>query len=759
MLPLDLTGTHPDNRLGLPVSIKGLTTTLVGEVITSPYGLFYDNVTLIDNSSGLPLTQGEDYVVGPYNKAFYTETNLFGYDSVVLLNSTLSGQLKFYANYVGGDYQTISSVILPDIIDKAIVTRRNVTWDDFINLPTEDNPIEHAHDLAAFDSGYQNVAQALWRLLNNKRTVGTEFIESVATDALSKFQRVFDDTLTTNAKTIHGALHELWDNITVLTDEGGDDINVTSILSDGTIDPDVNEDSQYFILGGVNGEDLTITATWDDGDTEKTVPFGSMVVYNNETFKIINQGFTDKLQWFHNGLYGNSTIVAFTEAMSAINDAANLLLGVSGRVITDDVLSGFAWDEDHNGLYYLANDTNPVKETFDVTARWNGDVVETTVSVPVGAVLKYSAANGVSIFTNAIPLHLLGRPNGTALLDDWYYLPDLVSTFESKTVGDYQVGDVIPMVKGTAITDPTLYPLQGQFLTTTEASELHTLLNGDYGQRNINGAEFALPHSPLGGVCKRTYITDSAVTERPQYLSTNGYSGYTDITGDTLTFRRMELSSRNLEPLITEDISVFGGSVELIGVGVSGTVLYLTGTVSGTRSIWSLTNTNGVSSGFVEVVEIQANDKVIFDVYRDTFYIITSGELLKVEGNQKVFIDNLVFSDSIVGYTFDTWGKVVYLLTADKVYRLDLTSTELTSITGSFTHLTYHWLTNNVIAVNDGVSGVLLNPTDLTQLNLTDSIPVIFDTHEYRLLNLSDNDTTYLTPISEEPFYEYYIKG
>jgi len=758
LLALDLSGNSHLNRISLRVSVKGLTTAIDGEVVTSPYGLFHDSVTVLEvkvvegKETTTPLVEGEDYVLGPYDKEFYSETNQLGYNSIVLMNSQLSPKLILWANYVGGKYQTISPVILPEIINKALITKRLVTWGDFINLPTEDKAKEHEHSLGAFNRGYGNLAQSIWRYLKNKQDVGPLFIQNVASDALSTKQPIYDADLSTDIKTIPGALTELIELLSTRSDTTGEEIVINTILEDGGIPVVEGEGNQYFLVGGLNGEDLTINGQWENGDVSRVVPFGSLVVYNGATYDIIPSGFADRMAWGNRTFFGLYRTV--TEALNVLAEASSFKIEVVDRIIdqfTNTV--GYVWEE---GQYLVMNTSvEPVSQIM-VTGPWFAMGMDTAFPLSPGTIIEYSSAAGLTFSSTLPDIRLRRLANPVIELDRYYYLPNLVASFEPATEGDLNSGDIVTVVSGTAITDPELIPMTGGSVVQEDYPGLHAVIGGNYGSDDNT---FGVPHGPASLATKNSIIPSSPINVRPQFKSTGGYYGHVDVQNNTLTFSPFSLTTRALETSIVEDLTPFDDTETFIGVGRSGTRLYLTGTVNSERYVWYLDNTDGVSSGFIQITSLQPSDLVVYNPYVDKVYILTASELFRVDDFTKVLIGLPAYNDTLLDYDFDPWGEYLYLLSNTTVYKLSLINGTVTSVTGEYTAIEFHWTQGHLWAINESGASHILHSDSLSVIMNNESINVSFEPSIYQLVSLVDDDTSYLSEVSQVPFYEYYIKG
>lgn len=155
--PLDPTGVNPDNLI--VGEIRDLSNRPI-RAAASAYGPFYtESLAVYDNITGRPLVPGVDYKLSELQaqatRAFNKEVALL----VLIINPTVSSQIRFDMQIVGGDFQHNFENIV-GMYESLLDDTRPVHWDDVSLKPVYYPPAPHTQPLSTI-FGFEALVQML----------------------------------------------------------------------------------------------------------------------------------------------------------------------------------------------------------------------------------------------------------------------------------------------------------------------------------------------------------------------------------------------------------------------------------------------------------------------------------------------------------------------------------------------------------------------------------------------------------------------
>lgn len=750
IIPLDLTGTKPDNRLGVPVTIKGTTTAIMGEVITSPYGLFFNNVTLIDRGTKLPLKEHEDYVLGAYDKEFYAETSILGYRSIVLLNSTLSPNLQLVANYAGGKWVDYGQVQIPELIELALLTKRQVVWANLEGAPEEGNPLDHDHAGSDYTTGFDPIVASLWSLYKNRQAVSPEMVLSIASSVFSTMQPVNDQTLLTTDKTVLGAISEVKavaqttlnhltattpPNILMVTDE-----NNLPILPTGQ--------TTYLLVGKPdNGGNFTLNMVFDNGDTSRSLAFGSVVEYNGTVCRDITGSAAVLTRIVRNA----SQVLGLDQT---IVDGLNALLGwvdYSPEVNGSNVLlSDTTIPAATSNTYYL------VVRDIKVTAYYAGGALSTR-DQPAGTLLLASplAVRSVSDFiTRGNYGKLYQTENG--LTTPSKVVTTALETIDEEAIGPFRSKDVVEVLAGVPVSDPTLHALDGTVLSKAEYPELYAVFGNEY---LLDEDNFALPPQGLGDIRKVTVEASTPLTLGKVFGDSDGGLYHTVVDEDlgTITVSHIDTTNRQLTDTVTFSHNC-DSDVKVVGPSTAG-VIYFTGVVSGVKGFFGSDVFSG-SPAPTKVRDLPAGESVVHKQYTGVFYIISALGVSSIDptDNSTVLVSNIGFTDEVLSCAAATAARLLYVSTPTGIRMVSLVNDSYAVQTYPPGDVCYDWLLDNLYyTIHDGPT-LILDKLTLDHIGTIDQFYGFFDGNDLVLRDVGSDTTKFMQPVTLTNYYTRYIK-
>lgn len=208
--PEDFTGANPDNFVdGELCSLSDRPI----RVIVPKYGPFYVNSALVlyDNFTMRRLEKGVDYTTPVIVRELCLKTGMEVADAILIINRSVSSQVRLSYQNVGGDYQNnIDNII--QIYESFMNDNRSIDWVDGIyNKPSGFPPSPHPHYLSDV-YGFEAVNVQLERLAQAIMLGNTPAFEAMldAIDSRSASIPEMDLGLPSNKfVTLQGLLHTL----------------------------------------------------------------------------------------------------------------------------------------------------------------------------------------------------------------------------------------------------------------------------------------------------------------------------------------------------------------------------------------------------------------------------------------------------------------------------------------------------------------------------------------------------------------------
>lgn len=472
-LPLDLTGTLHENRLGYPVKLKGITDATMGEVIKVPYGVFHGNVTVIDDVTKNPLTENEDYSIGLVNQKVFRETGVEGYDYIVITNTGITNPLMVYANYFGGKYANLSNQDIPALIEIALVTKRGLSWDALEEAPTDRDPNDHAHGAESLVSGMQSITGRLWAAWKNKQSAGDSMIINAAGSVLKDFQEKTSTRLNTVDKAVVGAVNEVDGRSKLILGVGEEPLPYLGTL-DNNDTASVSARGYYLIGDPLNGAPCSISAAWKDGSNYKTVDSGSIAAVVDD--RLVDITAESGPYGLHSHIAGELFGRVFNneDIINAIFDMVNP--GVSGE---EPYLSGYIDGTGLSKTKYILTGKDAV-----VYGRWSGQSWNSTRYIEPGKVVKMSPESGLDVVNYHPKRSTLGNlPLTSASLNTISKEPlKATKEIESKLSGaGFDTGDLIVVLQGGGLPAGEKAVSAGTTVTKAGNPRLYALIGDTFG--------------------------------------------------------------------------------------------------------------------------------------------------------------------------------------------------------------------------------------------------------------------------------------
>jgi hypothetical protein len=749
LLTLDLTGRSAEHRLGLPVEIQGITTPTYGESISSPYGLFHNNVTVIDVVTKNPLTLDTDYVLGLFDNKAFNETGVMLYTNIVLVNHALAGGITLYANYAGGKYATPTNQDIPDLIELVLLTKRAISWDALLNAPLTKPPVDHPVVAAELTTGLQLVTARLWQAFNNKRAIGPELIQIVASGTLKKMQAKEDFSLHTTDKTIEGAISELHTRSSLVFGGGGVILSyLGTITTNAFTDLDISTPGYWLIGDPIGGTTLNVLGMWDDGSSTKSIVSGSVLAVISGTIRDITK---------HAGAYGLANIKAGSiyNKTYTFKDGVGLLYTLTQPNLGSGAVTLNA-DTDASTLSKATIMT--ALTTLALKGRWKDTTWVSTRLVPSGAVIKFNPASGLEL-TAEYPSRLdLGDLPLTSSKLNTEAKSVLGAIAEIKANGptlDYATGDLITVVKGTPMIGGVVKAGSAPVSRITYP-RLFSMWGTGFGMGD-GTTTFGVPAEPALAGALYTAIDGAVIPVTSHSFFSQDFVWLVDVDATNLVTVKYNVSDRSVASTLTTTPHTHGATISPIGV--IGNLLYFVGN-SGGWALWSMTLDANV---IAKVVDLTGSYKGIPDGPGDALYLANSTSVIKVN------LITSTLSDVVTAVDFDTvndvdysyLNKSIYLATSGGLVRVSLDGAVVITINS-----------NPAVRVNvsDDQDTVLAQAEEfgtcyrhqLTNDTEADSSTangwLVYHTHHRTYRNISSVATKQLTAMQESPIYEYYFK-
>lgn len=180
-LPLDLVGENPDNVKTKDYSINDPLSVTRGQVIVPEFGVFHPiDLLVIHVDTGSELKLGIDYYLTYYSTHLKAQYDIDGYAGIVLVNKTLSGNVRLTTRYLGGGYIKFNSTVIVDVVELINGVPVSLDWDAVVDAPAKSNPNTHSLPAEKIATGYQDFAATLLQLSNqlkaiSESSVGTKY--------------------------------------------------------------------------------------------------------------------------------------------------------------------------------------------------------------------------------------------------------------------------------------------------------------------------------------------------------------------------------------------------------------------------------------------------------------------------------------------------------------------------------------------------------------------------------------------------------
>lgn len=749
-LELDLTGRLVTNRLGYPLIIRGMTTPTMGEVLTTPYGLFHGNVTVIKSDTKEPLTFEEDYTLGLPDSPTFNETGISAYRNIVILNQSLLGKVDLYANYLGGKYTTPSNQDIPELISLALLTKRAITWETLPNRPLTKPPVDHPVLGGDITTGAQSITGAMWRAWVNRREVGPELIYAVANGVLKSMQVKDDPALQTVSKTIPESINELYLRATHIFGGGGTRLPYLGTVSASTgVDLSVAMDGYYLVGDENEGLPILITGMFSDGTSAKTLESGSVLGVLGGKLEDITliagpYGLADVVG---GELYGE--MVDVQTGINRLHLLAQPNTGLSSsKLKVDTDLTGLS----KASSFICVSD-------ISVRGRWANTTWVSSRLVKAGSVLKFAPATGLTVTADKPNREDLGDlPITSARLTtkDKTVVGSLEEVLGRKGLLDYASGDLITVVKGTPMPSKAVKAGSSP-VSRTEFPNLFGLWSTTYGVGDgIN--TFGVPKTPSLGGSLLTVLPSSVEITPDRYFFTGPYVWVFSVSPTEITQTQYLLSDRSTSSPVAITEHLYGNTVKLLGV--IGDNLYLLGDAgSGTKLI----GFNLVTYLYTELADATGVVAGETDWVNDLVYLIGTSSISTYN------ITTLVTEPVITGIAVDGLNdtalsithNVLYLATDGGLVKVDVSHGTLLTIDGSQAINVCVAEDRDLVVSQTSANGRCLRFGVIDDLEVESSTSVglvTYHQHQRCFRSLIPDSFEFLSVVDETPIYEYYFK-
>lgn len=204
MYTLDYSGELKENRVKLPITI-GVDSK---RIFASPLGPFFDDtVSIIDNQNPLtPLTYGADYEFLYFYSKVSKKARGKGISGfVVIKNDSVSTDLSFEANYVGGPYVN-QYELLVRVIEDLGLDDREVEYSRIEDTPDVVEAAPHLQDIGDV-LGFEYIVSLLSQLVSVVSSGATPELEQLIS-TLSALETALNNKVkehTTSTGNVHGA--------------------------------------------------------------------------------------------------------------------------------------------------------------------------------------------------------------------------------------------------------------------------------------------------------------------------------------------------------------------------------------------------------------------------------------------------------------------------------------------------------------------------------------------------------------------------
>jgi hypothetical protein len=751
-LPLDLTGNLVSSRLGYPLTIKGITTDTMGETISTPYGLFHSNVTLILTATNTPLIAEVDYTLGHVHQGAFFDTGVEVFDSVVLLNPNLEGKVMLYANYLGGEYITLGSWGIPELISLVSLTKRAISWATLKNRPLTQPPTDHLVYGEDITTGGQAITGQLWKTWTNKRLISPELIYEVAKGVLRDMQPVEDLRLHTNSKLIPQAINELYARGSYIFGGGGTSLDYLGTLTGVILDSvDVSVDGYYLVGDALAGSPVNVPGMYLDGSPTKSLPSGTVlgVIAN----KLVDITLTA-------GPYGLAQVTGgtlFNEVVT-FKDGINRLYRIAQPNTPNGVME-LSVDTDVSSLN-VATDILCLN-TLTLRGRWKDTTWVSGRLVAGGTVVKFKPATGLELSPiNPMRANLKDLPlASTKLNTNSKVVTDALT--EVLNLGpnlDYASGDLITVVKDTVLTFPAVKAGSSP-ISRIDYPNLFSLWGTTYDIGD-GTTTFGVPKAPsLGGSILTNFTSNSPIINKPMVFD----RGDVWLINHSLSVLTLTLWSVNTRTQLSlGESSPFIFNVGYKVVGISGDLVYFVAELAdgSERGIWHFNVTDKVMSKMAEVTDIVT---AYVDSARDMIYCISPTRIMSINmlDNTETPIISSINLGTVNIVDMADYANILYIASSDGLIKVNLNNQTMATMSGHDTiNVVVAEDLDLVLMQTQGTDTCLrFKVSDDEELNSSIVIGlVVYHKHHRSFRSISTDSTKFLGLMIESPIYDYYFK-